>query len=231
MSGEPLLRAEGLVGGYGDIDVVRDLSFELKAGQTLCIVGRNGVGKTTLMRMLAGHLAKARGSLWFRGERIDALAPFRRHRLGIAYAPQENVAFSTLSVAENLALLHRDRSLRRYETLFATFPRMAERLKQRAGDLSGGERKILSFCRALGESLPLTALDEPTEGVQAENIDRMASVIRARAASGASFVIVEQNLTLVTEIADSVLVMDHGVITSRFASRPSREELASLLAI
>jgi ABC-type branched-subunit amino acid transport system ATPase component len=231
MSGAPILTVESLSGGYGEINVVEDVSLSIEPGHVLAIVGRNGVGKTTLMKLIAGHLAPTRGTIAMRGARIDALPPHLRHRQGLAYAPQENVAFPALTVAENLTLHLNERSLNRYNDLLAAFPRITQRLNQRAGNLSGGERKILSFCRALGEAQPLTLLDEPTEGVQAENIDKMASFITQRAANGAAFVIVEQNLGLVAAIADQTLVMDHGACVESHRGRVSRETLAERLAL
>ena len=113
-------------------------------------------------------------------------------------------------MAENLTLQYGDRSLERYAALFARFPFLAGRLAQRAGTLSGGEKKILSFCRALGEDTALVILDEPTEGVQAENIDRMAQAVRDAAKAGRAFLIVEQNLNFIEEVADRVYLLDRG---------------------
>ncbi len=129
---------------------------------------------------------------------------------GIAYAPQENVVFGELSVGENLSLHLGERGLARYDSLLATFPRIKERLRQRAGLLSGGERKLLSFTRTMGLQAPLSMLDEPTEGVQPENIDRMGRIICELKSTGSCFLIVEQNLTFIEQIADDVLVLDHG---------------------
>lgn len=209
MNAPPLFEASGVGGGYGDIRVVHDVSLRVGAGQVICVTGRNGVGKSTLLRLLAGFLMLSEGEIRLRGERIDARRPHERNRLGIAYAPQENVAFPTLSVRDNLTLHYGDRSLDRYEQLFEMFPRIAERLDQKAGTLSGGERKILSFCRAVGEMRDITILDEPTEGVQPENIARMAEIVRGRAA-GAGFIIVEQNLTMIEQAGDHVLLLEHG---------------------
>jgi len=231
MSDPPILAVESLSAGYGEIAVVEDIGFSLAPGRVLAIVGRNGVGKTTLLKLLAGHLPPMRGTILLRGAAIQNLPPHLRHRRGLAYAPQENVAFPTLTVAENLTLHLQDRSLTRYGDLFAAFPRLVERLQQRAGDLSGGERKILSFCRALGEALPLTLLDEPTEGVQAESIEKMAAFIALRASQGAAFVVVEQNLGLVSAVADETIVMDHGACVERCVGRVSRAALAARLAL
>ena len=205
-----LMEIEGLAGGYGEIEIVRGVDLAVAAGEVLCIAGRNGVGKTTLMKLATGFLPAARGTVRFRGRELGALAPHARNRLGIAYAPQENVVFPTLSVRDNLTLHLGAPSLDRYEALFALFPRMAERLGQPAGTLSGGERKILSFCRALGEGAALTLLDEPSEGVQPENIARMAQAILARTAEGAGFVVVEQNLSLIEQIATRAMLIEQG---------------------
>ena len=139
--------------------------------------------------------------------------------------------FDELTVAENLVLHHRDGSLRRYEALFEHFPFLGERLGQRAGTCSGGEKKILSFCRAFAEDTALVVLDEPTEGVQPENIARMAEALET-AAPGRAFLIVEQNLNFIERTADRVHLLDHGECVFEAASRPGlREELAARLRI
>ena len=164
MSRSPVLRLDNISGGYGDIKVVSGVSLAVSAGEVACITGRNGVGKTTLMRMIAGFLPVMNGQVVLKDRQLGELKPHQRNRLGLAYAPQENVVFDDLSVRENLTLHHANRSLERYGDLFAAFPRMEERLEQKAGTLSGGERKILSFCRTLAEQSDLVLLDEPTRG-------------------------------------------------------------------
>ena len=123
--------------------------------------------------------------------------------------------FGELSVAENLWLHLRDRNFARYAACLQAFPRLGERLRQRAGSLSGGERKLLSFTRTIGLAAPLSLLDEPTEGVQPENIEHMVRLLRDRLAAGAGFIVVEQNLAFIAAIADDVLVLDHGEVVLR----------------
>ena len=205
---------EQVVCGYSDTMVVRGIGGQVAPGRVLGVLGRNGVGKTTLMRALAGFLPLAGGRVTWQGRDLAAVEPHRRLALGIAYAPQENVVFGELSVADNLWLHLPDRGRERYADAFAAFPLLAQRLRQRAGSLSGGERKLLSFARTLGLASAVTLLDEPTEGVQPENIDRMAQWVRKRCAAGAGFIVVEQNLGFIEAIADDVLVLDHGEVVA-----------------
>lgn len=215
---------EQLVCGYGDTMVLRGVSGQVEPGRVLGVLGRNGVGKTTLMRALAGFLPLQQGRASWRGADLAGVPPHGRLARGIAYAPQENVVFGELTVADNLWLHLPGRERRsaqgstptdtRYAQAFAAFPLLAQRQAQRAGSLSGGERKLLSFVRTLGLAAPLTLMDEPTEGVQPENIERMAQQLRARCGAGASFVVVEQNLAFIEAIADDVLVLDHGEVVA-----------------
>ena len=205
-----VLSIDGLVGGHGEITVIRDFSAAIGPGEVAFVTGRNGVGKSTLVKLVAGHLPTRAGRVTFRGRDLTASPGHCRRHLGMGYAPQEGIVFNELTVAENLTLQYGNRSLVRYEALFALFPFLRERLVQRAGTLSGGEKKILSFCRALAEETELVILDEPTEGVQAENISRMAEAIARAAASGRALLIVEQNLNLIEETADRVYLLDHG---------------------
>ena len=206
----PVLSIDALSGGHGDITVIHRFSAAVAPGELAFVTGRNGVGKSTLVKLVAGHLPVRAGRLTFRGEDLTAAPGHRRRHLGLGYAPQEGIVFDELTVAENLTLQYANRSLDRYEALFARFPFLAERLAQPAGTLSGGEKKILSFCRALAEDTALVILDEPSEGVQAENIARMAAAIREAAAGGRAFLVVEQNLNLVEEVADRVYLLDRG---------------------
>lgn len=203
---------DALVCGYGDTVVVRGVSGQVAPGEVLAVVGRNGVGKSTLLKALAGQLPLTGGSIDWNGHALGDKPLHARLGLGIAYAPQENVVFGELTVADNLWLHLGDRSGKRYEALFELFPLLPKRLGQRAGSLSGGERKLLSFVRTLGLQTALSMLDEPTEGVQPENIDRMAAVVNRMKAAGSSFIIVEQNLEFVAACADSVIVLDHGEV-------------------
>ncbi|WP_326541114.1 ATP-binding cassette domain-containing protein [Pseudorhodoferax sp.] len=203
-------RFDDITCGYGDTVVVRSLEGRVAAGQVLGVLGRNGVGKSTLVKALAGVLPLTQGRVQWRGRDLTGQPLHGRLAAGVAYAPQENVVFGDLSVHDNLWLHHRGRHDGRYDTLFTHFPRLQQRLGQRAGSLSGGERKLLSFARTLALAAPLTLMDEPTEGVQPENIDRMAALVKAACAQGRCFVIVEQNLAFLESLADTVLVIDHG---------------------
>jgi branched-chain amino acid transport system ATP-binding protein len=204
------LAFDDVVCGYGDTVVIRGISGEVGPGQALAVVGRNGVGKSTLLKALAGQLPLTSGAVSWNGLNLESRPLYSRLGLGIAYTPQENAVFGELTVADNLWLHLADRKTDRYGALFEQFPHLRNRLGQRAGSLSGGERKLLSFIRTLGLQARLAMLDEPTEGVQPENIERMASVINARKSAGASFIIVEQNLEFVSAIADAIVVLDHG---------------------
>lgn len=224
---------EKIVCGYGDTMVLRGVSGRVGPGRVLGILGRNGVGKTTLMRALAGFLPLASGVVQWAGRDLGGVPPHRRLATGIAYAPQEEVVFAELSVQENLWLHLPERQGDRYAALLAQFPRLAERMGQRAGSLSGGERKLLSFARTLGLRADLSLMDEPTEGVQPENIERMAALVRQRRdADRAAFIVVEQNLSFLMSVADDVLVLDHGDCVLQGAlSEFGREALEAHLVV
>ena len=210
MTPEDALRFSNVSGGYGAMTIVRHLSANVPRGRCLCILGRNGVGKTTLTRILAGHLACQEGEIVLYGRTATHLSPDRRRKLGLSYAMQERPVFDSLSVRDNLLLMFRTGSLDSYRPYFEAFPILEQRLSQTAGTLSGGERKILSFVRAMAEDGVVTILDEPSEGVQEENIAKMKELILARKSAGGSVVVVEQNLQLAEAIADAFMVMDQG---------------------
>lgn len=227
MNAASALVVENLAGGYGDVVVVRNVSVRVATGSIVFVTGRNGVGKTTFVKLIAGHLPVMSGSVSFCGRNLVKEPAHARRATGIGYAPQEAVIFDNLTVRENLTLQYADRGLERYDGLFASFPRLHERREQRAGTLSGGEKKLLSFCRALAEDTSLVILDEPTEGVQPENIELMAGHLLSEMAGGRSFLIVEQNLGLVERTASHVYVIDHGECVFE---TPSVDGLRQILA-
>lgn len=202
-------------GGYGDTLVLRGASASVAPGQVLGILGRNGVGKTTLMRLLMGYLPCATGTVRLGAQELAGLSVHARVRAGLCHAPQEGVVFDGLSVRDNLTLHRPRRVLEGYEPMLEMFPRIGQRLRQPAGSLSGGEKKLVSFARCWADARPVTLLDEPTEGVQQENIALMARAVRQRAAAGAIHVIVEQNLEFLLRVMDQVLVLDQGTVVHR----------------
>jgi urea transport system ATP-binding protein len=204
------LAFENLTGGYGSTTIVRDLSGAAVAGEVLCVLGRNGVGKTTLMKLLTGYLPCAGGRVLLNGAAITAYDPAARPRAGAAYCPQERPVFDDLSVRENLTLMRDSRKLAPFRRYFDRFPILERRLNQHAGTLSGGEKKMLSFSRGLAEDQPVILLDEPSEGVQWENILHMEALIAEKKSADAALIVVEQNLAFAERIADRYLIMDQG---------------------
>jgi branched-chain amino acid transport system ATP-binding protein len=206
----PRLAFERLVGGYGSAPVIRELSGTVADGEVLCVLGRNGVGKSTFMKLLFGFLPCWQGQVLLDGNPVHRLSPTARHRLGMSFCPQERPVFEHLSVRDNLTLSRPSRDLAPFTDYFERFPILPRRLAQHAGTLSGGEKKILSFVRGLAEAQRVILLDEPSEGVQWENILHMAAILTARKQTGACFVVVEQNVAFAERIADRYLIIDQG---------------------
>ena len=206
----PRRKVENLTGGYGSTMIVRELAGAAIAGEVLCVLGRNGVGKTTLMKLLAGYLPCTRGRVLLDEQPIATLDPAARRRAGISYCPQERPVFDDLSVRDNLTLMRASRKLAPFRRYFDRFPILERRLTQHAGTLSGGEKKMLSFVRGLAEDQPVVLLDEPSEGVQWENILHMEALIAEKKAAGVAFIVVEQNLAFAERVAERYLIMDQG---------------------
>jgi ABC-type branched-subunit amino acid transport system ATPase component len=196
------------------------------------VIGRNGVGKSTLLKMLFGQLPCREGSVRFEGRAIERIEASQRRALGISYCPQERPVFDDLSVRDNLTLMRSARRLDALEPLLARFPILKRRLAQHAGTLSGGEKKLLSFARGLSEAQPLLLLDEPSEGVQWENVVQMAEAIAVARAAGVAFVVVEQNLAFAERIADRYLVIEQGrVALAGRRGEVGREQLLAHLHV
>jgi branched-chain amino acid transport system ATP-binding protein len=232
MSAATLFEIDHLSGGYGSGLVVRDVSLSVARGETVCLLGRNGVGKSTLVKLACGLLKPASGTVRMAGVQITGQPPSENLAAGLTYCPQERVVFDDLTVAENLTLMRANRRLDGFDRYFEAFPRLSERLRQHAGTLSGGEKKLLSFVRGLAEGSAMVVIDEPTEGVQFEHVLRMADLIAARGREGTAFLIVEQNLTLVERVADRIAIMDHGeVVYTGLADGIARDEILSYLTV
>ncbi len=222
------LRFEKVTGGYGSTTIVRDLGGVANAGEALCVLGRNGVGKSTLMKLLFGYLPCSGGRVFLDGKPVHGLDPSARHRAGKTYCPQERPVFDDLSVRDNLTLMRANRKLAPFRSYFDRFPILERRLTQHAGTLSGGEKKILSFVRGLAEDLPVVLLDEPSEGVQWENILHMEAFMAEKKAVGVAFIVVEQNLAFAERIADRYLIMDQG--RTMLEGSPSTVDRSHVLA-
>ena len=217
-----MLEISGLNQFYGGSHILRDVSFEAPAGSCTVVLGRNGVGKTTLLKSLVGLVAIRSGALKFAGRDITTLPPYARARLGIGYVPQGREIFPRLTVEENLliGLATKSAKARIPARVFEMFPVLEQMLNRRGGDLSGGQQQQLAIGRALVASPRLLILDEPTEGIQPSIIKDIGKVISTLAASGEmAILLVEQYYDFAKSLADYYLVMSRGEIVKRGLGR------------
>jgi urea ABC transporter ATP-binding protein UrtE len=219
MPDEPILSAQALRGGYGATPVLLGVDLEVGKGEVVAVIGRNGVGKTTLMRTLCGLLPAASGTIRFQGREISAEAADKRARSGLAYIPQGRDVFPTLTVRENLLVAEAARSTASppdYGRIYGTFPVLKERERQSAGTLSGGQQQQLAIARAMIGEPVMMLLDEPSEGIQPSIVQEIAGHIRRlNREAGMTVLFVEQNLDLIVSLADRGLVMDKGRVIAR----------------
>jgi len=220
---------------YGGSHILRDVSFELPTGKVTALLGRNGVGKTTLLRTLMGLVPSKSGKVMFDGRDLTHAAPYERARSGIGYVPQGREIFPRLTVAENLemGLATRPRGASLPERIFAMFPLLKQMLHRRGGDLSGGQQQQLAIARALAMGPRLLVLDEPTECIQPSIIKDIERAIGALAATGEmSILLVEQYYDFAQSLADQYLVMERGEIIARGRGQDMEEQgVKQLLAV
>ena len=201
---------------YGAAQALRSVSLEAKPGRVMCVLGRNGVGKSSLLRAIVGHQKIASGSILWNGQPIQSLSPHARARKKVAYVPQGREIFPLLSVKENLdtgfaPLPRKDRFVP--EEIFELFPVLKTMLGRRGGDLSGGQQQQLAIGRALVTRPQLLLLDEPTEGIQPSIIKDIGRAIEyLRAKGDMAIVLVEQYFDFARDLADDFIVMDRGVV-------------------
>jgi len=230
-----MLSVEGLNQYYGSSQTLRNVTFDVPPGACTALLGRNGVGKTTLLRCLMGVVPIASGKMTFDGQDIDRLAPFVRVRLGIGYVPQGREIFPRLTVEENLlmGLASRANGDARNipDDVFGMFPVLKQMLRRRGGDLSGGQQQQLAIARALVMKPKLLILDEPTEGIQPSIIKEIERVIRALSERGdMGILLVEQYFEFAKELADQYLILRRGEIVKRGTrAGMNAEELRSYL--
>jgi branched-chain amino acid transport system ATP-binding protein len=225
---EALLEARGLHAYYGASHILHGVDFLIRQGETIGLMGRNGMGKTTLIRSMLGLLPPRRGAVLVRGEAMTGAAPYRIARQGIAYVPEGRGIFANLSVRENLIMAARagvnGRRDWTFERVLKTFPILSERIKLGGGQLSGGEQQMLTIGRALMTNPDLLILDEATEGLAPLVSKAIWSIVGELAASGMSTIIVDKNHAAVTAIAERNLILVKGRVVFEGSSDQLRSQ-------
>src|SRR5512134_3392172 len=220
---------------YGGSHILRDVSFDVPAGKVTALLGRNGVGKSTLLRTLMGLLPAKSGEVRFGEAALTHAAPYERVRAGIGYVPPGREIFPRLTVAENLemGLATRPRGAKLPARILEMFPVLGQMMRRRGGDLSGGQQQQLAIGRALAMGPKLLILDEPTEGIQPSIIKDIERAIRALAATGEMAILLcEQYYDFARSLADQYLVMERGEIVARGAGADmERDRVKQLLAV
>jgi branched-chain amino acid transport system ATP-binding protein len=223
-----LLRVDGLTAGYGEAVVIEDVGFAIDEGRSLALLGRNGMGKTTLLATLVGVTRRRAGRIHLGGRALETLAPEARAAAGIGWVPQERAIFRSLSVDENLTAVARPGRWTR-ERVYAMFPRLAERRGNFGTQLSGGEQQMLAIGRALMVNPRLLLLDEPLEGlaprIALELLGALARIVRDE---GLSAIVVEQNPARILPITDEAIVLERGRIVHRDRSDVLLSDAAAL---
>jgi branched-chain amino acid transport system ATP-binding protein len=230
----PALELEGVSGGYGETVIVENVQLAVKAGETLAIIGRNGVGKTTLLSTVMGHTTLHGGRIRLLGRDISRLPPYRRVAAGLGYVPQEREIFPSLTLRENLEVAAHPGPWT-ITAVFELFPKLRERQQNWGGQLSGGEQQMLAIARALVGNPSVILMDEPSEGLAPVIVEELTRAVRHLVeGQGLTLVLVEQNTRLALDISPRTVVMDRGRITYDGFSEPlrqSREQLDRLIGV
>jgi branched-chain amino acid transport system ATP-binding protein len=228
------LELRGVCAGYGETVVLEDIDLKLAPGECISVIGRNGVGKTTLLSTVMGHTTLHSGDVMLDGRRLNGMPSYRRALAGIGFVPQEREIFPSLSVRENLEVGARPGHWTQAR-VFALFPRLKERLDNMGNQLSGGEQQMLSIARALLTNPTILLMDEPTEGLAPVLVEALTEVLaQLRTESALSIVLVEQNSRVALTFSARTVILDKGRIVYDDASEPLRddpERLARLIGI
>lgn len=212
-----MLTVKNLNAWYGASHVLQDISFEVKKGETVAILGRNGAGKTTTLKSIMGLMGKTSGDVSFKETSLLPLPAHKRFELGLAYVPEERRIVPGLTVLENIRLgllaspLHK-RESEIIEQIAETFPRLKERLHQEATTMSGGEQQMLAIARALAADPDMILLDEPSEGIMPILVQEMFDLFRDLQKTGKTIVLVEQNVELALQFSDRAYILDQGAV-------------------
>jgi branched-chain amino acid transport system ATP-binding protein len=224
---------EGVDAGYGETHVLEGIDLALAAGESLSVIGRNGVGKSTLLETAMGHTSLHAGAIHFNGRRIEMAPPHERALAGLGYVPQEREIFPSLSVLENMEICARPGPWNAAR-VFELFPNLENRLANGGTQLSGGEQQMLAIARALMTNPSVLLMDEPTEGLAPVIVQALTRVLlRLRGEGGLSIILVEQNSRVALEFSERTVVMDRGRIVFDGPSARLRDDpdfLASLIA-
>lgn len=214
-----MLKARDLISGYGKTMILQGINIDITSREIVSIIGRNGVGKSTLMKTLIGVIPVHKGNIEFNNSDISKQKAYERAGIGIGYVPQGHGIFPLLTVEENLAIGelingNKGTTNRHFEVVYELFPRLKERRKQHAGTMSGGEQAMLSIGRVLIGRPSLILLDEPSEGVQPNIVEQIGeTILRVNSELGVTILIVEQHIGLVQHVSQRGYVMDKGIVT------------------
>jgi branched-chain amino acid transport system ATP-binding protein len=228
------LELKAVSAGYGETVVIEDIDLAIAPGESISVIGRNGVGKTTLLATVMGHTALHQGEVMLAGKSLARVPPYRRALAGLGFVPQEREIFPSLTVRENLEVAARPGHWTQ-KRVFELFPNLKERLGNMGNHLSGGEQQMLSIARALLTNPTVLLMDEPTEGLAPVIVEALTAVLlRLRGESGLSIILVEQNSRVAFEFSARSVVMDKGRIVYDGASaalRDDPERLAKLIGV
>jgi len=232
---EAQLAVRDLHGWYGESHILHGMSFDVKAGEVVTLLGRNGAGKTTTMRAVMGMIPKRQGSVHFEGRELIRLKSDRIARQGLAYCPEERGIFASLNVRENLLLPPKvkDGGLS-IDQIYTLFPNLKERSASQGTKLSGGEQQMLAIARILRTGAKLLLLDEPTEGLAPVIVQQIGNTIRMLREQGFTILLVEQNFRFAATVADRHYVVEHGKVIDMIpnaAIEANREKLKSYLGV
>lgn len=225
-----MLQLTDIDAGYGGAQVLRRVSIDVQAGEIHCLFGRNGAGKTTTMQTIMGLVRPTGGYITLDGKNVSDLAPYQVPQQGIGYVPQGRRLFGELTVAQNIevGLMTRQSGAVVRDQVLDTFPRLKERMSQRANTLSGGEQQMLAMARAMCVRPRVLLLDEPTEGLQPSMIEAIRDVIVQMRAQGVAVLLVEQRVEAVLSVADRVTFLENGRVTTTVSAADVRSDPALL---